>query len=475
MKTRFAPSPTGPFHIGSLRTALLVKSLADSMNGQALLRIEDTDVQRSTLDYEKNILSSLSWAKLDMGEPIFKQSQRLDRYNSIIEHLINKGIAYPCYMSNEELDILRNDINNYNKNPNNIDKKILKYNNKFRPENWPHGIPDEITNKIKSPVIRLKIPQTGITSWIDGAKGKITINNEQLDDLIIRRSDGSPTYNFVVVVDDLDMNISHVIRGEDHINNTPKQIQIKNILTSYLPSEFNSIDMNYCHIPLMLNPDGSKISKSALANNPNAVPASCDSYIKMGILPEALINYLLLISCQKTAELIGNEIFDYTQFKNNFKPSHLSNHSAKFDLGKLKEINFHYIQKLDDNNFCKLIEHYSNFVITFNIIPILDEIKKRSKTIADSSNILLNTLHVKNNLEALVNSNQLLNHLSNSINHDNFKQIINDYAKNNNLKFGDVAKKIRAELNITSGLPLYELFIAITNNPQINNQTKFKI
>ena len=484
MKTRFAPSPTGPFHIGGLRTALLVSVLAKQNKGEAILRLEDTDTQRSTKAYEEDITNCLEWAGLDFPEPYIKQSSRLDRYKDVVKKLLDKGLAYRCYMTVDELNAYRQDIRAKNKATPSM-KIAEKYDNRYRPDNWPNGVPKEITQKNLSPVIRLIMPTEGSTQWNDMGKGGINIPNSQLDDLIIARADMSPTYNFCVVVDDLDMKITHVIRGDDHISNTPKQIQIAKILAKL--DGFNDSKIEYCHIPLMFNPDGTKISKSALADpknqekvkNGQIVPAALADYKKMGILPYALVNYLLLISSQKTAESIGSEQFSLLQFIDNFSFNDLSKTAAQFDLGKLKEINFNYIQQMNCNDFFEYIKnHHQSFqsdnsanLSNINFNAIFTEVQKRSKTVEQALSIVLQTLATQEIFKA--KNNEFYNSLAHCNNHESFKILMTDKAALDGVKFGDLAKQIRLELNIGSGLPLFELFQAI--NPLAKLQNKISL
>lgn len=472
MKTRFAPSPTGPFHIGGLRTALLVKALAEKNGGEAILRLEDTDIQRSLPIYETDITDSLSWARLDFPKPYLKQSDRLDRYSSVIDKLLKNGSAYYCYMTLDELNSLREGIKAHNKAHPSF-KLPEKYDNRYRPEKWLNGIPSSITDKNPKPVVRLRMPEEGTTQWNDMGKGGIVIPNRQLDDLIIARSDGSPTYNFVVVVDDLDMDITHVIRGDDHISNTPKQIQIFKILKE-LP-EFSSHEaIEYCHIPLMLNPDGSKISKSALADPKNQakvdqgliVSASVSDYKKMGILPEGLVNYLLLISAQKTIEKSNSEIFNFPTFLKIFKFNHLSTTAAKFDLNKLKEINFHHIMNLSIDTFKEKIQEFGLSISKplnldeINFPAIFEDVQKRSKTLLQSHEIMVQVINTKNK----INSTQLTDFQTSLIyspDHDSFKAIVIQEAQKQGKTFGDIAKTLRTDFEMTSGLPLWETFEAV--------------
>lgn len=467
MKTRFAPSPTGPFHIGSMRTALLVKALAVSKSGEAVLRIEDTDLQRSTVEHEKEIYRSLDWAGIPFNGDIPHQSDRLDLYKDTIKSLIDKGLAYYCYMTVDELDSLRTDIMNHNiKNPD--DYKEIKYDNRYRPENFPDGVPDNIKKANPNPVVRIKLPNDGITTWKDGGKGQISIGNEKLDDLIICRADGSPTYNFVVVVDDMDMKITDVIRGEDHINNTPKQIQIYHILKQ-LPRFSDAPYINYAHLPLMLNPDGSKISKSKLAQSTSMdtapiVPAKISSYREMGILPQALTNYLFLISSQKTAQKCGGEIFSFDDFVKKFKTSDLSVSSARFDLDKLYNINFKHIGKLTNDEFKDAILAFDNTapINSIGFDEIATDLKKRSKTLLDSVNLIKELIVLKD----MVNSD--LHTLStfaqegiNAATEDDFKAVLQTQAELNGTSFADASKKFREESKLNTVLPFFPTIMAI--------------
>lgn len=502
MKTRFAPSPTGPFHIGSLRTALLVKLWAEKLQGTALLRLEDTDTKRSTPAYAEEILKSLQLSGLDfVAAP--SQSQRLVRYQEVAQALLDQGLAYRCYMTAQELDEYRKDVRAQNlANP---ELKLAeKYDNRFRPSNYPTGVPDAL--KKAEYVIRLQLPDTGTTKWLDANRGDIEVPNAQLDDLIIVRSDGSPTYNFAVVVDDLDMGITHVVRGDDHISNTPRQIQIANVLKQlplYSSNPSNGSEaITYCHVPLMFNPDGSKISKSALADPANAdkvaqgliVPAALKDYRSIGVLPQALINYLLLISAQKTSELIGREIFTYQEFMDNFELSHLSKTAAHFDLKKLYDINTQYIAALDYPSLQALVRQYTEDYSTaadsvetlsastrgsigsmrladFDFAPLHTEIQKRSKTLSDVSAIYSSTHLSFHNLLSTVNpiaaqspSKELYEKLLSAHDAVDFKEKMTAVAKDRGVKFGVVAHDIRTQLNITTGLPLFELFQTFQKN-----------
>src|ERR1700733_5161343 len=267
VRTRFAPSPTGFIHLGNIRSALYPWAFARKMKGTFVLRIEDTDVERSPSQSVDAILEGMEWLGLDYDEGPFYQMQRMDRYREVVKQMVEQGLAYPCYMSTEELDALRERQRAAGEKP--------RYDGTWRPEPGkvlptpPAGV---------QPVLRFRNPLTGVVAWDDAVKGRIEISNEELDDLVIARPDGTPTYNFCVVVDDWDMQITHVIRGDDHVNNTPRQINILKALGAQLPV--------YAHVPMILGTDGKRLSKRHGA-------VSVLQYKEEGFLPEALLNYLV--------------------------------------------------------------------------------------------------------------------------------------------------------------------------------------
>ncbi len=326
VRTRFAPSPTGALHIGGARTALFSWALAQHFGGTFVLRIEDTDVERSTPENVAEILNAMAWLKLTHDDGPYYQMQRMDRYREVIAQMLANGTAYHCYTSREELEAMRE--------AQKARGEREKYDGTWRPETGktlptpPAGV---------QPVVRFKNPLTGVTSWVDVVKGEISFNNEELDDLIIARPDGTPTYNFCVVVDDWDMGITHVIRGDDHVNNTPKQINILKALNAPLPF--------YGHIPMILAPDGSKLSKR---KNATAVM----DYERMGYLPEALCNYLARLGWGHGDE----EVFTREQFVEWFSVEHLSSSSSQWDPKKLNWMNNHYINQKPHDELVALIE-----------------------------------------------------------------------------------------------------------------------
>jgi glutamyl-tRNA synthetase len=313
VRTRFAPSPTGFLHIGGARTALFAWAFARHFGGDFILRIEDTDVERSTPEAVQGILDGMAWLDLKHDEGPFYQMQRMDRYKAVIQQMLEAGTAYYCYTSTDELDVLRESQRAAGLKP--------RYDGRWRPENATGKIPPVGVK----PVVRFKNPIDGVVQWDDLVKGSISIANQEMDDLVIARPDGTPTYNFCVVVDDWDMKISHVIRGDDHVNNTPRQINILEALGAPRPS--------YGHIPMILGPDGQKLSKRR-----NAV--SVMDYDEAGYLPEAVINYLGRLGWSHGDE----EIFTREQLVAWFDGTHLSHSPSQLDFEKFKWVNHHYLK-----------------------------------------------------------------------------------------------------------------------------------
>ncbi|MDR2195681.1 MAG: glutamate--tRNA ligase [Gallionellaceae bacterium] len=318
IRTRFAPSPTGYLHIGGARTALFSWAYARRHGGQFILRVEDTDVERSTPEAVQGILDGMDWLALNYDEGPFYQMQRMDRYKAVIRQLLAEGAAYYCYTSPEELDAMREAQRARGEKP--------RYDGRWRPEPGktlpqpPEGV---------SPVVRFRNPETGSVIWKDLVKGHISFENAELDDLIIARADGTPTYNFCVVVDDWDMGITHVIRGDDHVNNTPRQINILKALGATVPQ--------YAHLSMILGDDGTKLSKRHGA-------VSVMQYDDNGYLPEAVINYLARLGWSHG----DDEIFSVEQFCQWFDLDHITPSAAQFNTEKLNWLNQHYI-KLADN------------------------------------------------------------------------------------------------------------------------------
>ncbi|WP_020168172.1 MULTISPECIES: glutamate--tRNA ligase [Methylotenera] len=315
VRTRFAPSPTGFLHIGGARTALFSWAYAKKNAGQFILRIEDTDVERSTPEAVQAILDGMHWLGLDYDEGPFYQMQRMDTYKKVIQSMLDKGTAYYCYSSKEELEVLRESQMQQGLKP--------RYDGKWRPEGGKN-LPTIPTNI--PPVVRFKNPQTGVVAWDDLVKGKIEIANSELDDLIIARADGTPTYNFCVVVDDYEMGITQVIRGDDHVNNTPRQINMLNALGATVPQ--------YAHLSMILGDDGQKLSKRHGA-------VSVMQYHEDGYLKEAILNYLARLGWSHG----DAEIFNMQQFCEWFDLDHITPSAAQFNTEKLNWLNAHYIKE----------------------------------------------------------------------------------------------------------------------------------
>jgi len=324
-RTRFAPSPTGFIHLGNIRSALYPWAFARSTGGDFILRIEDTDLERSTQASVDVIIEGMSWLGLNYDEGPFYQMQRMERYKAVLADLIAAGQVYPCYMSMSELDALRDRQTAAKEKP--------RYDGTWRPAEGkvlplvPEGI---------LPVLRFKNPQGGSVVWEDKVKGRIEISNDELDDLVIARPDGTPTYNFCVVVDDLDMGITHVIRGDDHVNNTPRQINIFQALGKEPPV--------YAHLPTVLNELGEKMSKR---NGAKAVT----QYRDEGYLPDAMVNYLARLGWSHG----DDEIFSRTQFIEWFNLDHLGKSAAQFDEAKLRWVNAQHLKITADEVLSPLV------------------------------------------------------------------------------------------------------------------------
>ena len=325
IRTRFAPSPTGFLHIGGARTALFAWAFARHHHGQFILRIEDTDVARSTPEAVQAILDGMQWLDLAHDEGPFYQMQRMPRYKEVIQQMIAAGTANFCYTTPEELEAMRETQRAQGLKP--------RYDGTWRPEPGktlptpPAGV---------EPVVRFRNPTDGVVAWNDLVKGRIEIANAELDDLIIARPDGTPTYNFCVVVDDWDMQISHVIRGDDHVNNTPRQINILKALGAEVPE--------YAHLSMILGDDGQKLSKRHGA-------VSVMQYDTDGYLPEAVLNYLARLGWSHG----DDEIFSMEQFCAWFDLDHITPSAAQFNTEKLNWLNAHYIKQADNARLAALV------------------------------------------------------------------------------------------------------------------------
>ncbi|MEY4748616.1 MAG: hypothetical protein RIQ60_830 [Pseudomonadota bacterium] len=325
IRTRIAPSPTGFLHLGTARTALYSWAYARHHGGEFILRIEDTDVARSSQDSVDQILAAMRWLGLDYDEGPYYQMKRLDRYQTVVDQLIAQGKAYRCYCSPEELEAM--------KAGQEARGEKRRYDGTWRPA--PGKVLPPVPEGV-APVVRFCNPPDGDVSWDDLVKGPITINNREIDDLIIQRADGVPTYNFAVVVDDWDMAISHVFRGDEHINNTPWQINIFQALGAPLP--------RFGHLPIILGDDGQKLSKRRGA-------VSVTAYEDAGFLPEAMLNYLARLGWSHG----DDEVFSRAQIIQWFDGAHLSRSPAQWDPAKLAWVNAHYIKTAEPLRLAQLV------------------------------------------------------------------------------------------------------------------------
>jgi len=357
VRTRFAPSPTGYLHIGGVRTALFSWLYARHHQGRFILRIEDTDRERSTDESVQVILDAMKWLGLDYDEGPFYQTQRYDRYKEIIQKLLDEDKAYYCYCSKEELDVMREEARARGDKP--------RYDGRCRHAEHPDK------DKVQ-PVVRFKNPQEGEVVIEDRIQGTVVYKNEELDDLIIARSDGTPTYNLTVVVDDMDMQITDVIRGDDHLNNTPRQINIFHALGAEAP--------NYAHMPLILSEDGSRLSKRHGA-------ANILQYKEDGYLPEALLNYLARLGWSHGDQ----EIFSMSEMIEYFDIKDVNKSAASVNPEKLLWLNQHYIKPGSNAELAgKLGEYFKQLDIDMDdgpdILELVEIQKERSKTLVEMAN-----------------------------------------------------------------------------------------
>ncbi len=388
--TRFAPSPTGHLHIGGLRTALFNYLFAKKHKGEFLLRIEDTDLMRNSTEATQAILKAFEWVGLKYDREIEFQSKRSDIYKNYIQKLLESKKAYYCYMSKEELETLRKEQE--------AKKQTPRYDNRYRDFNGtpPHN----------SPVIRIKAPLEGTIEFYDGIKGKMQFDAAEVDDFIIARSDGSPTYNFVVAIDDALMGVSHIIRGDDHLSNTPKQIVIYNALGLKIPEFF--------HVPMILGSDGAKLSKRHGA-------LSVMEYKNAGYLPESLLNFLVRLGWSCGDE----EIFSLAEMIDKFDTTHLSTSPSQYNKEKFLWLNAHYIKACETSRLKKLLcELDSSLLPIFsnlneNQLQILfSEVKTRVHTLIEACEIIKEIFYPQENFDAKLFSQFNFSHkaILNSIN-----------------------------------------------------------
>lgn len=436
--TRIPPSPTGLMHIGTARTALYNWLYARRHNGQMQFRIEDTDRERYAPEFVQSIIDGLEWLGLNWDGDILSQYERRNRHAEVAHELVKKGKAYYCFCSPEELEVMREKAK--------AEGKITFYDRRWRdadPATAPEGI---------SPVIRIKAPLDGDSAVLDHVQGEVRVKNEQLDDFIILRSDGTPTYMLAVVVDDHDMGVTHVIRGDDHLNNTFRQNLIYEAMDWRLP--------DYAHLPMILGPDGSKLSKRHGAT-------SVAEYANMGYLPEAMCNYLLRLGWSHGDE----EIIPREQAIQWFDLEHVQKSPARFDFAKLDSINAHYIKEADNERLAGLAIAFLekkgikvDDVGRARLLAGMDELKSRAKTllqIADEGAFYCKTVpydfdeKAKANLDAAI-LQTLKDRLSGitEFTAANIEAACKDIANQNTEgKLGKVAMPLRAALTGTTVSP----------------------
>lgn len=427
VRVRFAPSPTGVLHIGSVRTALFNWLFARHNDGRFLLRIEDTDKLRSTEENTKSIFDILRWLEIDWDEDPVIQSGNIDRHKQVALDLIGQGRAYYCYCTPEELATKKEEALKSGKS--------YKYDGKCR----------NVQNKIDgvNPVIRLKSNSDGVTTINDMVQGKVTVDNSQLDDLVLVRSDGTPTYMLSVVVDDHDMGITHVIRGDDHLTNTFRQIQIYSACGWKAP-EFG-------HIPLIYGPDGAKLSKRHGA-------ASAQDYRTLGYLPEAIFNYLLRLGWSHGDE----EIISREQAIEWFDFDNVGRSPSRFDMVKLRNLNAHYIKERDNKSLLGYMKPFLKETLDSEqdrrILCGMNSLKERAKTIVElceSAQIYLNAPETFDEACAKYATEDHLNLLEeviklieemNPLGETQICERVKDLANNHKIKLVEIAQAIRGAL-----------------------------
>lgn len=450
IRTRFAPSPTGFLHVGGVRTALFSWLYAKHHQGEFILRIEDTDRERSTQESVQAILDGMNWLGLDYDEGPFYQTERYDRYNQVIEQFLAEGKAYRCECSKERLEKLREDQLAAKEKP--------RYDGHCRARNLP---------AMDTPhVIRFKNPESGVVSFTDQVYGEIHIDNNELDDLILIRSDGHPTYNFAVVIDDLDMKITHVIRGDDHINNTPRQINLFKALNAPIPV--------FAHLPMILGDDGKRLSKRHGA-------VSVLQFKELGFLPHALLNYLVRLGWSSGDQ----EIFSVEEMIAKFDLRHVSRGVSSFNYDKLHWLNQHY-QKNDapEEVAQALAWHFAQEGIDLSKGPALKELvavqAERCKTLAEmcSMSLYFYTDHIEYDADAIKKHLRpvILEPLTalyerfkavNDWQPDQLQECINDTCAQFDLNMGKIAQPLRVAVTGSSMSPAIDATLHLLGKQRV--------
>ena len=446
--TRFAPSPTGPLHIGGVRTALFNWLYSKNQNGNFYLRIEDTDKERSKEEYKNQIIKSLQWIGINHDGTEYIQSQKIDDHIKVANELLKKGSAYRCYCSTEEIEAQKKRAKQ---------KKIpYVYDRKWRDKNE-----NEAPKDVK-PVIRFKSKIDGTSILKDKVQGNVEIENNTIEDFVILRNDGTPTYNLSAAVDDHQMNMTHIIRGDDHKINTFKQIQIYQAMKWELPS--------FAHIPLIHTIEGKKLSKRDKAS-------TLEDYSKIGIMPDALRNYLLRLGWSYE----DKEIFTLDESVKYFNLEGIGKSPSKLDLSRILSMNEHYIKSIDEDelfnqliNYCEIFKNKITGEKKYKIKKSLSFLKNKAKTLEDIYN---NSIYIINdevnfNKEDLklidANAQKIISEFKNNIKEirnftrENLEPIVQELIKSNNTNFKSVGQPLRVALTGSKfGPGIYDIIISL--------------
>lgn len=451
--TRFAPSPTGYLHVGGARTALYSWLYAKSQGGEFVLRIEDTDLERSTDAAKEAILEGMEWLGLHHDKGPYYQTERFDKYNQYIDQLLEKGLAYKCYMTANELNEIR-------------DEQEARGEKRRYPGTWR----DRTDHPEDQPfAIRFKNPLSGQVSFVDHIRGEISVDNSELDDLIIRRTDGSPTYNFCVVIDDWEMGITHVVRGEDHINNTPRQINILKALGAPIPE--------YAHVSMILGDDGQKLSKRHGA-------VSVMQYRDDGYLPQAVMNYLVRLGWSHGDQ----EVFSEQEMIDLFSLDNISKSASAFNTEKLIWLNQHYIRSLPSQEVAKhALWHFNEQGIDVSNGPDLKKvIEVQAERVDDLKQLAsisryfyeeyedFDPAAAKKHLRPVVKENLLLVQSKLSAlqewNAQTIQQTINETAEELQVGMGKVGMPLRVAVTGSGNSPSLDLTLSLLNQSQVEQR-----
>ena len=458
VNVRFAPSPTGYLHIGGARTALFNYLFARHNNGKYLVRIEDTDKQRSTAEAIDAIKAGLDWLGLQSDSEYTFQSANIDRHKQVVQKLLDEGKAYYCYTTPEELAEMRETC----------EKQGVQF-------KYPHIWRDNTDTPPEGiePVVRIKVPTSGETVINDLVQGTVTVNNEQLDDFILLRSDGTPTYMLSVVVDDIDMDITHIIRGDDHLNNAFRQYHLFEAIGAKIPE--------FAHIPLIHGEDGKKLSKRHGA-------LGVEEYEKMGYLPDALKNYLSRLGWSHGDE----EIFSQKQAIEWFDFKNVGKSPARMDFKKLENLNAHYIKEMEDGELLKIIlPMFENLddVSKKRIEMGVGSIKERANTINELPSLFdfyinrptFPLADVKAQKMIKENSPEILEKVVSVVdsiqdwNEETIETTIKQFIEDSGLKFGEVAQPIRATISGTTNSPaIFEIMYILGKDETIQRLSALK-